>query len=429
MIIDIFLDIFLVFLNGFFVAAEFAIVKVRVSQIELKSKMGSKSAKLASHIVRHLDGYLAATQLGITLASLGLGWVGEPVVSKVILQFMELINLDITAQLAHQIALPVAFGLITVLHIVFGELIPKSIAILRSERTTLLIAFPLNIFYWFFKPFIWLLNGIANLLLRSIGIKEIHSSEVHNSDELKYLIQQTSENLDDEEIDYQIIKNAFDFSNLNARQIMIPRNQIIAIDINKFTQEDIDQIIESGYSRIPCYENSIDNVIGLIYIKDLLRIFKEKKEIDLVSLIRPVILISEYKKIGNLLKEFQQKHIHLAVIINEYGESIGIVTMEDIIEELVGEIQDEFDEDVMIVEQIEEQVFKVIATATLSDINEFLPVPIENELKFETLAGVLIQAFGKIPSKNDKIIIKNYEVTILKRINNKISLVQLKLIE
>jgi CBS domain containing-hemolysin-like protein len=210
---------------------------------------------------------------------------------------------------------------------------------------------------------------------------------------------------------------------------MIPRNQIIAIDINKFTQEDIDQIIESGYSRIPCYENSIDNVIGLIYIKDLLRIFKEKKEIDLVSLIRPVILISEYKKIGNLLKEFQQKHIHLAVIINEFGESIGIVTMEDIIEELVGEIQDEFDEDVMIVEQIEEQVFKVIATATLSDINEFLPVPIENELKFETLAGVLIQAFGKIPSKNDKIIIKNYEVTILKRINNKISLVQLKLIE
>ena len=428
MILDFLLTLFLVFLNGFFVAAEFAIVKVRVSQIELKSKMGSKSAKLASHIVRHLDGYLAATQLGITLASLGLGWVGEPVVSKIILRFMELIHLEISAQLAHQIALPVAFGMITILHIVFGELIPKSIAILRSERTTLLIAFPLNVFYWFFKPFIWFLNGIANRLLKLIGINAIHSSEIHNSDELKYLIEQTSENLGEEEIDYQIVKNAFDFSNLIAKQIMIPRNQIIAIDINNYSNNDIDLIIDQGYSRIPCYENSIDNVIGLIYVKDLLRVFKEKKELDLTNLIRPVILISEFKKVGNLLKEFQQKHIHLAVIINEFGESIGIVTMEDIIEELVGEIQDEFDEDISIVEKVNDTTYNVIAVATLNDINEFLPFPIENDLKFETLAGVLIQVFGKIPNTNEKVLLSNYEVTILKRINNKISLVELKVI-
>jgi CBS domain containing-hemolysin-like protein len=428
MIIDVFLAIFLVFINGFFVAAEFAIVKVRVSQIELKSKTGSKSAKLASHIVRHLDGYLAATQLGITLASLGLGWVGEPVVSKIVLRFMELINIEISDQLAHQIALPVAFGIITVLHIVFGELIPKSIAILRSEKTTLLIALPLNIFYWFFKPFIWSLNGIANMILKIIGIKEIHSSEIHNSDELKYLIQQTSENLVSDEIDYQIVKNAFDFSNLNAKQIMIPRNQIIAIDINNYSNKDIDLIIDKGYSRIPCYENSIDNVIGLIYIKDLLRVFKEKKELDLTKLIRPVILISEFKKVGNLLKEFQQKHIHLAVIINEFGESIGIVTMEDVIEELVGEIQDEFDAEISIVEKVNDTTFNVIATATLNDINEFLPFAIENDLKFETLAGVLIQVFGKIPNANEKTYLNNYKVTILKRINNKISLVQLELV-
>lgn len=428
MIIDVFLTVFLVFLNGFFVAAEFAIVKVRVSQIEMKSKKGSNPAKLASHIVKNLDGYLAATQLGITLASLGLGWVGEPVVSKIILRFMELINLEISDQLAHQIALPVAFGMITVLHIVFGELIPKSIAIIRSEQTTLVIAYPLNVFYWFFKPFIWFLNGIANLLLKLIGIKAVHSSEIHDSDELKYLIQQTSENIVDDEIDYQIIKNAFDFSNLNAKQIMIPRNQIIAIDINNYSNKDIDIIIDQGYSRIPCYENSIDNVIGLIYIKDLLRVFKEKNEIDLVKLIRPVILISEYKKVGSLLKEFQQKHIHLAVIINEFGESIGIVTMEDIIEELVGEIQDEFDAEMSIVEKVNDTTFKVIATATLNDINEFLPYPIENDLKFETLAGVLIQVFGKIPNTNEKTFLNNYEVTILKRINNKISQVELKVL-
>lgn len=427
MIFDIVLTIFLVLLNGFFVAAEFAIVKVRASQIEMKSQMGNSSAKLASHIVNHLDGYLAATQLGITLASLGLGWVGEPVVSKLVIRFMELFGVELSDQLAHQIALPVAFIIITILHIVFGELTPKSIAIQRSEQTTLMVAYPLNIFYVIFKPFIWVLNGIANVIIRALGIKAIHGHEIHNSEELKYLIQQTSESVEsNEEIDYDIVKNAFDFSNLLVKQIMIPRNQVVAIDLNNYTKESIDKVLDEGFSRIPCYENSIDNTIGIVYVKDVLKKQKENSEVNLSELVKPIILVTEFKKIGSLLKEFQQKHIHLAVIINEFGEAIGIITMEDIIEELVGEIQDEFDDEVPFVEKIDDKTFSVLATATISDINEYLPVPIETNYVSETLAGVLIQMFGKIPTVNEKIVVDGYEVTILKRINNKISLVQLK---
>lgn len=186
----IFITLFLVLLNVFFIAAEFAIVKVRSSQIAMKAKTGNRVAILSAYIIGHLDGYLAAAQLGIALASLGLGWVSEPVVSKVILIVMSFVGLEINPELAHQIALPVAFAIITILHIVYSELVPKSMAILRAETNTLVIAYPLNIFYWVFKPFIWVLNGFVNVILKIFGMPAVLGSKVHSSDELKYLIQQ-----------------------------------------------------------------------------------------------------------------------------------------------------------------------------------------------------------------------------------------------
>ena len=206
MISDILITLTLVFLNGFFVAAEFAIVKVRASQLKIKADDGDKTAILSSHIVNHLDGYLAATQLGITLASLGLGWVGEPVVSKIIINLFHLFGLQISDALAHSIALPIAFAIITVLHIVFGELAPKSIAIQKPESTTMMIAYPLNVFYYVFKPFIWVLNGIANFILRALNIQSVHGSEIHSSDELKYLIKQSSDEGNIVNADYEIIR-------------------------------------------------------------------------------------------------------------------------------------------------------------------------------------------------------------------------------
>lgn len=426
MAFDIFITTFLVLLNGFFVAAEFAIVKVRASQIEMRALKGSGSAKLSAKIVNNLDGYLAATQLGITLASLGLGWVGEPVVSKIIISFMDLFGLNIAEETAHQIALPVAFVIISVLHIVFGELAPKSIAIQKAESTTLFVAYPLNFFYVIFRPFIWILNGFAAFILKMVGIKTVHGSEIHSSDELKYLIQQSSESGSIETNDYDIIKNAFDFSDRNAKQIMIPRNLVAALNINNFNETELEKLLEEGYSRIPCYEGTIDNTVGIIYIKDILKRLRKHEEIVIRDLIRPVIIIPENKRIGSLLKEFQQKHIHMAVIVNEFGGMEGIVTMEDIIEELVGEIQDEYDNEIPVVESIDENTFKVMATAPINDINHYLPYDLKEDKSFDTLAGVLIQRFGKIPNQNEKIRIDDYEATVVERTGNKLNTVILK---
>ncbi len=426
MISDILITLTLVLLNGFFVAAEFAIVKVRASQIKIKADDGNKAAILSTHIVGHLDGYLAATQLGITLASLGLGWVGEPVVSKIILNIFSFVGLDMEPELAHQIALPVAFAIITVLHIVFGELAPKSMAIQKPESTTLAIAYPLNLFYYVFKPFIWILNGFANVILKAFGIQAVHGSDIHSSDELKYLIQQSSESGNIVNTDYEIIKNAFDFADRTVKQIMVPRNQVVALDLTAFNDTMITKILDDGYSRIPCYEKNIDNIIGLIYVKDLLAILNQKKELKINEIIRPVLVTAETRKIGSLLKEFQHKHIQMAIVVDEFGGLEGIATMEDIIEELVGEIQDEYDNEIPVVEKMDDKTYHVIATSAINDINDFLPFAIETDGDATTLAGILIHKLGRIPSVNEKIMLDEYEITVLKKIRNTIGLVNIK---
>jgi len=425
---DIIITLTLVFLNGFFVAAEFAIVKVRASQIELKAQRGNKAAILSSHIVSHLDGYLAATQLGITLASLGLGWVGEPVVSVIIIDLFHIVGLQMSAELAHDIALPISFAIITVLHIVFGELAPKSMAIQKPETTTLFIAYPLNLFYFVFKPFIWVLNGFANVVLKSFGIHAVHGADIHSSDELKYLVQQSGESGTIVNTDYEIIKNAFDFSDRTVKQVMVPRNQVVAIDVESFDAQMIDKILQEGYSRIPCFEKNIDNIIGLIYVKDLLAGLNKGIPANLKDIIRPVVITAQTRKIGSLLKEFQHKHIQMAIVVDEFGGFDGIATMEDIIEELVGEIQDEYDNEIPVVEKISDSTFNIIATSAINDINAFLPYALEPIGEATTLAGILIHKLGRIPAMNEKGRLDEYEFTVIKRIKHTITLVQLRVV-
>lgn len=425
MAFDIFITVLLVSFNGFFVAAEFAIVKVRSSQLEIKVNEGNRVAILSKHIVSHLDGYLAATQLGITLASLGLGWIGEPVVSKIILNIMDLMGFAANPELAHKIALPVAFVIITILHIVFGELAPKSLAIQRSEKTTLFIAYPLQFFFIIFLPFIWILNGIANLILKTIGITAVHGLDVHSSEELKYLVQEGQKSGEIDAAEYKIIKNAFEFSEQTAKQVMVPRTQVFAFDINEFNASTIERIIEESYSRIPCYDDNLDNIVGVVYLKDILIAARKKEEFDIRSIVRNMHVVPETKSIGQLLNEFQIKHQQMALVVNEYGGTEGIITMEDILEELVGEIQDEYDNEIPFVEKVGEKTYNVLASASLDDINEFLPHPIKKDKQYETLAGYLILQSGKIPAIKEKIEIDNYEFSILKRNKSSILLVQL----
>lgn len=427
---DIFLAVLVtllfVFLNGFFVAAEFAIVKVRSSQLELKAQTGSKTAALSKHIVTHLDAYLAATQFGITISSLALGWIGEPVVSKIIKQLLEVFNLTLDPSLLSTISLVTAFIIITILHIVLGELAPKSLAIQRSEQTTLAIAYPLHAFYWVCRPAIWVLNGIANFVIKAVGLHAVSEQEVYSSDELRYLVDQAKESGTVDSAEFDIIQNAFDFSERTARQIMVPRTQVVAIDANDYDEKTLEFVIEEGYSRIPCYEDNIDNTIGIVHLKDILKKMRINGTVDIRSIVRPVSFTPETKRIGQLLKEFQVKHQQIAMVLNEYGGVEGVITMEDILEELVGEIQDEYDNEIPFVEQTGDHTYSVIATAAISDINDELPHPIDKDKQYDTLAGYLIDKFGRIPNTHDKLEDEDYQFTVLKKNKTSIVIVQLK---
>ena len=416
---------FLVALNGFFVAAEFAIVKVRTSQLEIRVQSGHRAANLASHIVSHLDGYLAATQLGITLASLGLGWVGERTFEELLTHLMESMGMEPNSSLIQTLSIAIGFLLITMLHIIFGELAPKSLAIQRSERVTLYVAFPLQVFYLVFRPFIWVLNGLSNIILKTFGITPSHEEEVHSNDELKFLMQQGKETGAIEATDYDIIKNAFNFSDRTARQVMVPRTQLMALNLENFDEQNLEEIVEARFSRIPCYEGGLDNIVGVVYLKDVLLKMRRNEPLDLRQIMRPVSMIPETKKIGPLLKEFQQKHQQIAVVINEYGGTSGIITMEDILEELVGEIQDEFDDEAPFVEQLKDGSYHVMAGASIDDLNEHLPHPIKKDEHYETLAGLLSLKFGSIPAVSESIEFDNYRFTVMKRSKNVVTLVML----
>jgi CBS domain containing-hemolysin-like protein len=428
MVSDLLITLFLVFMNGFFVAAEFAIVKVRESQLEMEARSGNLAAVLARKIVGNIDGYLAATQLGITLASLGLGWVGEPVVSKILIKIFPVFGIRIEPALAHDIALPLAFALITVLHIVFGELAPKSIAIQRSDQTTLMVAYPLRFFYVLFKPFIWLLNGIAGLILKLMKIRPVHGNEVHSSEELRYLVEQGKETGTIEEENYAIIQNAFDFQERTARQIMVPRKQLIAIDLSDFDDRQLEKILDAGYSRIPCYAENLDKVTGLVYLKDILMELRKKRKPDVKSLLRPITAIPETMPIGRLLKEFQKKRQQMAVVLDEFGSTKGIVTMEDILEELVGEIQDEFDNESSSLEVLGNSIFRAQADSSLHDLNKELPHSLEEDGNFETLSGYILHHCGRIPESGETFEIGRYEFRILRKLRNSLQKVQLRLL-
>lgn len=427
---DIFLSIlitlFFVLLNGFFVAAEFAIVKVRSSQLESKVQAGNKQAILAKRMLTHLDSYLAATQFGITISSLALGWIGEPIVSKILLNFIALFDISIPEKTLHFVALVVSFLIITMLHIVLGELAPKSLAIQRSEQTTLTVAYPLYAFAWLCKPFIWALNGIANALLKIVGLHTTSGQEKYSSDELRYLVDQVKEN-EEESTSYDIIRNAFDFSERTAKQVMVPRTQVVAIDVNDYDLSTLEFVIEEGYSRIPCYEDSIDKIIGIVHLKDILKKLNLGDElVDIRSIVRPVSFVPETKRIGQLLKEFQMKHQQISIVLNEYGGVEGVITMEDILEELVGEIQDEYDNEIPFVEPLGDNAYNVLATASITDINHEIPHPIDKEKQYDTLAGYLIDKFGRIPNVLDKLESENYLFTVTNKTRTSIISVEMK---
>jgi CBS domain containing-hemolysin-like protein len=427
--LSIFFTIFLVFLNGFFVAAEFAIVKVRGSQIEIKVKTGSKVASMAKHMIAHLDGYLAATQLGITLASLGLGWVGEEVMSNLVLNVLGFFSLPISESLATNIGHILAFTIITVLHIVFGELAPKTLAIQKPVATTMAIAIPLQFFYFVFRPFIYVLNGFANVILRLIGINASSAHEsVHSSEELQYLLDQGKESGALDKAEHELIKNVFDFNERVVKNIMVPRTKISAIELSATQEELLDTIISEGYSRIPVYDDTIDKIVGIVHAKDILSLIVKHGKFNLEDILRKPLFVPESKKINDLMAELKLKRIQIAIVLDEFGGTAGMVTLEDIVEELVGDIQDEYDEEKPLVEKVSDNEFTVSASATVYDINESLPHDLPEDEDYDTLAGLVSEIFGKIPEVGETKEFNGYTFTILKKIGQNIESVKLELL-
>ncbi|QES87476.1 hemolysin family protein [Rhizosphaericola mali] len=427
---EIILTIFLVLLNGFFVAAEFAIVKVRVTQLsDTNSKASPKLLSASKQVVGNLDNYLAATQLGVTLASLGLGWVGEDVMTEIILRAIHLFHFNLSMEIIHKISVPIAFILITTLHIVFGELAPKSIAIRKAVNTTLVIAMPLKAFFFIFRPFIWLLNKMANGVLRLLGINPAQEQESHTEEEIKLIISESGESGVMEDSEIELIQNVFDFDVRRVREILVHRKEISAIDIKQPFTKIIDYVTQEGYSRYPVYEDDLNNVIGILYVKDMLQSLHLNKSEDVRKMLRPAFYIPDSMKIKDLLKTFQKDHNQMAIVTDEYGDIAGIVTMEDILEELVGDIQDEHDAELPIVEKQADGTFSVLAHQSIDDINEFLPLALPTDDHYSTLSGLITYHHGSVPVEGERLELEGYEMIILKMYRSSVERVLLKLLE
>jgi CBS domain containing-hemolysin-like protein len=426
MISDLLLTLLLVLLNGYFVAAEFALVKVRGSQIDLLVQKGSKRAKIAQQLIQHLDSYLSATQLGITLASLGLGAFGEHVMSQIVREFFININLQVNE---HLVTIPFAFTLITFLHITIGEQVPKMFGIKYPLEMILFISYPMRLFFTVFSPFIWLLNKASNLILRIIGIKKVGEDDVHTEEELRLILTESEEGGMIKPSENELIQNVFDFDDRLVKQIMVPQNKISALDVELGRNEMTKRVIDEGYSRLPVYLGDIDNVIGIVHSKDLLKAVIDNKFKTIRDIMRPAHFIPESMHVNNLLRDFQKLHIQMAIVTNEFGATSGVVTMEDIIEELVGEIQDEHDEEHPKVEKKSETEYLVNAHSSISDVNASLPMTLPESPKYETVSGLINFLWGRIPGVNEKKQYGGYEITILQRKKQTVESVKLRVLE
>jgi len=425
------LTIFLVLLNGFFVAAEFAIVKVRASQIEVHKGIKSNKASAAKIIVTNLDSYLAATQLGITLASLGLGWVGQSSLTPLILKTFDLFGFSGAEydSIAQSLSFPIAFVIITVLHIVFGELAPKSLAIQFPTKTTFAVSWPLRVFYLIFKPVIWTMNGFANVLLRAAGITPVHGGDIHTEEELKMIITESQEGGAIEETERELIQNVFDFDDRRVMNVYTLKKNVASLNINTPIKEVVDFCISEGYSRYPVYGETRENILGMLYTKDLFREYtKNGENFSISSILREPIFVSETTLIKNLLKKFQLEHSQVAIVTNEVGEFSGLVSLEDILEELVGEIQDEYDNEEPIVKNVSDGIFIVNSHENISDINRFLPFEFEESEHYDTLAGLIAEINNDTEidlEEGDSIDMEHYTGTVLKMYRNSVESIQL----
>ena len=411
----------LVFMNAFFVAAEFAFVGSRRTRLSQMASEGNAGAKAAEGAIEHLDNYIAATQLGITLASLGLGWIGEPAVANVLLPLFHAVLPDEAAEtIGHSVSVAVGFALVTALHIILGELAPKSIALQRPEATASMVARPTIIFFRIFRPVIWVMNTIGNGVVRLAGFEPVAGhSQVHSAEEIEMLVHSSREAGLLQESEEILLRRVFDFSDIEVQEIMQPRVEVEGIDVETPLPELLKHIKQQHYSRYPVYEETIDRVIGILNIKDLLDLFVTRPELltngaqdfQLHSILRTPLYLPTSVSVDKVLAQMQRTRTHFVVVVDEYGGMAGVATMEDIIEELVGEVQDEFDLETNPITEKGDQAM-VDGLVTMDDIIERFGEADTEEPLSTTIGGYVAERLERIPKVGDVIRFGRYDVEV-----------------
>ncbi len=415
-------------LNGFFVAAEFALVRVRETRIQQLEEEGSVRAATVRAVLRDLDTYLSVCQVGITVASLALGWLGEPVVSRLISPVLESAGIT-NERVVGTIAIILGFTVITYAHLVFGEQAPKHFSSRRAEATALRIIQPLKLFMFLFRPLVWLVNTSTNFVLKPWGIRLGEEMEAHSEEELRLMITSStaSGELDPEEREY--LYNVFDFADKVAREIMVPRPDIEALSHDTPLGELAEAAAFGRFTRYPVCEGDLDNVLGSVHVKDLFRAAGEQpEEFDIKPLVRECLVVPENKPIEQLLKEFQKQKLQMAIVIDEWGSVEGLITIEDVLEELVGEIQDEFDRDEAAIEQLGDDVYAIDGRIPIEAVNQRFGLDLQHE-DFDTIGGYILGSLGRPPEAGDTVEVPNVLLTVKAVDGSRVSMLTLSLIE
>jgi CBS domain containing-hemolysin-like protein len=403
----------LVLLNGFFVAAEFALVKLRRTQLDTLVAKGHHRARMALKLITHLDATLSATQLGITSASLGLGWVGEPVFFAILAPVMKALHIQ-SVEAAHTISFVVGFAAITFLHIVAGELTPKYIAIKNPLATSLWAAYPIRLFYQASYPFIWIINSSANWLLRRLGLEPTSNSElIHSEEELRLLFSASHKQSTATTLGREIVLNALDLRRRIARDVMRPRQEIAAINTEASVAECLDIAEKTRFSRFPiCEAGNLDKTLGVIHIKDLYAMrLKARRGSDFLPAARKIIYAPETARLEKLLQLFLERKLHFAIIVDEYGGTRGLLTLENILEELVGQIQDEFDQEKPPLVKTGEHSWDLLGTLPVQKLSSLVGQPLEEE-GISTTSGWVTHRLGGFPKLGDVLVIGSFQLRV-----------------
>jgi CBS domain containing-hemolysin-like protein len=389
--------------NGFFVAAEFSLVSVRRTRIAEMVSQGHRGARWVQRAIDNPDKVIAATQLGITISSLALGWVGEPALAHMINPVIELLPPVIRSDASHSISAVISFILITFLHVVVGELAPKSIALQNPERTSLWVSRPTLWTESIFKPAIWLLNGTGNLLLRLIGVQPASGQQLtHSVAELKMLVTASTEKGVMEEDESEMLHAIFDIGELLVRQVMVPRTEIIAVEADAKMNEVVEIAVQSLYTKFPVYEDNLDQIIGVLHIKEVLRKLHDPDNENTTAreLAREPFFVPEAIPVSELLRQLRTRRQHIAIVLDEYGGTAGLVTLEDLMEEIVGEVSDPFDIDEPEIQTLPDGTALIDGFTLIEEVNEELELTL-SDAHYDTIAGYMLGRLGRIARQGD----------------------------